>query len=134
MCRPPSSRQSEGFTLAEVMIALLFLTVAIFGLISVHIYAARAQSVSEERQVASVLAVSELQAAERKLRHDFNERVPVTIKRARLATNPEFEREVLVQPVVGYSTLKRVEVNLYWQDQNGPKQHQIWTYIYDRSR
>lgn len=116
------------------MIALLFLTIGIFGLVSVHIYAAKAQSVSAERQIASVLAVSELQAAERKLRHDFNERVPVSISRAQLATNPQFEREVLVEPVSGYTTLKRVEVKLYWEDKGGPKVHQTWTYVYDRSR
>jgi prepilin-type N-terminal cleavage/methylation domain-containing protein len=123
---------SKGFTLTEVMVALAFLTIAIFGLVSSKIYAARAQQVTKERQAANVLAISELEAKERILRHDFTTKV--ALPRGPVPGNPDFEKEVLESNAEGRADLRRVEVILYWEDKNGPQRHSLWTYFYDRSR
>ena len=132
MFRQPSSSPGRGFTLVEVMVSLVFLTIAIFGLVSANIYAARAHQVSKERQAANVLAVSQLESCERLLRHDFNESVELV--RHSFPSNPDFEREVLVSSVGTRTDLKRVDVNIYWNDKNGAQNENLWTYFYDRSR
>lgn len=134
MFRPWTSkaRGPKGLTLAEVMVALMILTVAIFGLIGARLYALRARSVTVERRAAVVLAAAALEEAERSLRHDF--KFPVAMPRAAHPTEPRFEMEVLSQPHASMATLKRVEVAMYWRDRNGAQQHKVWTWVYDRAR
>ena len=129
---PPLNFKKHGVTLTEVMVALSFITIAIFGLLSVNLYAAKGQSASKERQMATVLAVSEMEDAERELRHEFTTNIdklktPSTFR-------PDFEISRTATLVGGRPDLKRIDINIYWEDKNGPQTHNLWTYFYDRSR
>jgi Tfp pilus assembly protein PilX len=61
-------RGHSGFTLGEIMVALVLVTVALLGLIGVRLYASRASAASPDKQTASLLAISKMAEVEEKLR------------------------------------------------------------------
>lgn len=120
-------------TMAEVMIALAVLTIAVFGLIGARSYALRARSVSVERRQAVMLAATALEDAERTLRHEFSR--DVTWGPAPHSQAPQYEMEISQDANYDSSAkLKRVEVRMSWKDRNGSQSHKVWTVMYDRSR
>ena len=57
---PRSRDKSAGFTLAEVLIALLIFSIAIIGLMEAGSQNARALSVLEQKQIAGIVADNQL--------------------------------------------------------------------------
>lgn len=109
------------------MVALVLITIAVLGLVSVHIYSARAAQGNRERHTASLLAASRLHLLEEAVRQDFS--VSVAAPRAPDPDQPAYEVEVLES--LPEPTLKRVEVRIFWNSKQGPQQYSLWTLFYN---
>ncbi len=116
----------RGFNLAEVMVSLLLITIAVLGLVSVHIYSARAAQGNRGRHTASLLAASRLHALEEAVRQDFA--VSVAAAKAPDPDQPDYQVEVL--ETLPEPTLKRVEVRVSWDSKEGPQRYDLWTLFY----
>ncbi|MEW6279108.1 MAG: prepilin-type N-terminal cleavage/methylation domain-containing protein [Candidatus Eremiobacterota bacterium] len=117
----------RGFTLAEIMVCLVLLTIAVLGLIAVQIYSLRAGQGNRERHTASVLASAALGRIEEQVRQDFSSSVAQPRR-----PHPEaagYEMQVLeTLPDVD---LKRVEVHIFWRGKDGWHDYSLWTIFYD---
>lgn len=117
----------RGLNLAEVMVSLLLISIAVLGLVSVHLYSARAAQGNRSRHTASVLAASTMHQTEERVRQDFSVSVASPRQAHPEAAGYEYEiLETLPEP-----TLKRVEVRVFWQTREGAQQYAIWTMFYD---
>ena len=112
----------RGFSLAEVVVAFLVVTLAVLALVSVQIYVLRAQAKTTERSTASTLAASRLNSIESVLLQDFY--APVAASRAPLPEPPGFELAVTDEVL---DQLREVHVAVYWTDANGPQEQALWT-------
>lgn len=105
--------------------AFLVLSLAILGLVSVQVYALRAQSKMGERNVAAVIAASRLNALEGQLDQDFG-RV-VAAARAPLPDHPDYQLAIAERALPGLDNLKEVAVCVYWTDAHGPHEYCVWS-------
>jgi len=112
----------RGFTLAETMLALLIVSIALLGLVAQQIYAHRAQSKVSLRQRAGMEAASRMADLQAGLMEDF---VPRTV--ARQAVEEGLEYAATVQPVPGLDDLLDVRVTVYFTDAQGPQQADLRT-------
>lgn len=117
----------RGFTLAEVMLAVLILSLAVLGMLSVQAYAFRAQGKGTERNRASLLAASRMNAVEAKLKDDFG--ATLTQARAPVPDAPGFELAVAQAAVPALADLREVLVTVYWTDDQGPHEYGLRTRI-----
>jgi prepilin-type N-terminal cleavage/methylation domain-containing protein len=117
----------RGFTLAEVMLAVLILSLAVLGLLSVQAYAFRAQSKGTERNRASVIAASRMNALEAKLKDDFG--ASVTQARAYVPDEAGYEIAVAQAAVPPLDDLKELLVTVYWTDDQGPHEYDLRTRV-----
>lgn len=104
-----------GFNLAEVMVALVLIVVALFALVAMQAHAMRSQTDSRESHLASVIAGSLLAQAEAKLEEDFE--ADVTRQLSPVADYPDFEGQVQVRSLG--DELKTIKVEVRWI--NGPR-------------
>lgn len=140
-----SRRSESGFSLAEVMIAVAVLTIAVLGLVSSQIFALQAGQGNRKRHTASVAAWKILSAVEEQARRDFAlSSLRPRQKLARLdlfersadfdeASLEEYEAQIVEQ--VRTPDFKRVEVVIHYQDDRGAQsEYKAWTYLYDVSK
>jgi len=116
-------------TLAEVMIFVMIVSMAILALVGAQIYALRANSGSRERTTASTIAYSTLNEVLSQQRQNFA--ANANRARAKCVYEPDFESAVsqLYYPD-GKDDLKQVFCSVYWTDKAGPHEYSTWTYVY----
>lgn len=107
--------KSFGFNLAEVLVAILFLTLALFALISVNVYSLRATQSNRGRQLANLIATTELGEVEARLKVDFHRAVAAPVH-----PSSQFAGYRLEVRDLGYEnaarSLRRVQVLVYWEE------------------
>lgn len=113
----------RGFTLAEVMVGLLIVSLAVLAMVSVQAYAFRAQTKGTGRNRASLLAASRLGAIEAALKEDF----AASVDSARTVVEPGYELAVGSSSVL--VSLKEVLVSVYWVDDQGPHEYDLRTRV-----
>lgn len=104
----------RGFTLAEVMVALLFISIALFAYVSLHIRIIHSSARVEERQTHREAAQASLSTA-----------LPT------LATSPESQPEnvTVERGVLGVGQLSRVRVEVVWKDREGVQRIEATTLV-----
>ena len=122
-------KRGQGMTLAEVMVFLVLVSMAILALVGAQIYALRANTGSRQRTTASTIAYSELNQVLSRQRQDFSQRADRA--RARVEYEPDFESAVaqLYYPD-GRDDLKQIFCSVYWTDKEGAHEFSTWTYVY----
>ena len=127
MSRLPKSKPL-GFNLAEVLVALLFLTLALFALISVNIYSMRAAQGNRGRQLANLVATTELGEVEAHLKVDFHQPIAQSVQ-----ASPQFPGYRYAIQDLGYEnpthSLRRVQVVVQW-DEKGARSYELAATFY----
>ncbi|GMU52028.1 MAG: hypothetical protein AMXMBFR33_11740 [Candidatus Xenobia bacterium] len=116
----------RGFTFAELILCLGIMGMALLALVSAEIYSARADRGGSQRHQATMVASSLMAEAEKDLRRDFG--ASVAAGRQAVPGNPGYEYELLEQSEVG-GRIKRLQVNVFWSDQQGDQQYSLWTRV-----
>lgn len=111
--------------------ALVLLSIAALGLVSVQIYALGAMEGNRLQQTASVIAASEMARIESRL---LRGRTSAARARALVAGQEGFEMEVRDVPEASQPELRRIEVEVFWIDDKKSHSYLLWTWIYERSR
>jgi prepilin-type N-terminal cleavage/methylation domain-containing protein len=114
--------QRQGFTLAEVLIAVLIVGVGVLGLIGVRIYAIKGAQSSPDHQTASLIAASLIADAEDRLgQGDPLDEVEEFLNDMPLA-DPKFSQEVKIlldvdtpAPNEGLVNLIHIDVAVSWE-------------------
>ena len=115
-------------TLAEVMVFVVLVSMAVLALVGAQLYAMRANSGSRERTTASSIAYSELNEVLAEQRQEFS-RIAAR-PRAKVLYQPDFESAVAQLYYDASTDLKRVSCSVYWSDREGPHEFSTWTYVY----
>lgn len=102
--------------------ALGLISVALLGLMSMQAFALKTQRKSTRRHTASVIASSLMAETEKSVRDDFE---TDTARSRGPANEPEYEVEIV--ETVGPDDLKRVEVRVFWSDDQGDQSYRLWT-------
>lgn len=126
-------RPTRAFTLAEVLIFLALLAMAVLGLMSTQTYAMRCSQFNRLRHTASTILTSELSESESLLKRDF--RLDAGHLRTDLPDYPGFASAVtsLYEPDTGSDErLRKITVWVYWTDPGASQENvvQAWTYVY----
>jgi len=127
----PNAR--KGFNLAEVMVAMVFLTIAIFAVMSVNVYTTRASQGNRNRQIANILASTELSMAESVLRVNFHIPPPnINTPRMTSTKYPEFD---FVVEDLGYEdpgqNLRGIRSRVFWQEDGVQRSYELSTTVYN---
>jgi prepilin-type N-terminal cleavage/methylation domain-containing protein len=119
--RPGIKQSRSGMTMIEVMTAVGIIAIALLALLSILIFAFKAQVKSEKAHAASLIAKTLLNESANLLDQDFD-RTTLTppLPGPGLVPYPSME-DYSVQIVLTPETanLKRVEVQVNWEDSNG---------------
>jgi prepilin-type N-terminal cleavage/methylation domain-containing protein len=116
----------RGFTLAEIMVCLLFLSIALLALVSTQIYSLRASGGNRLRHTASIIAYTIMNEKEEALRKDFT--ASASQAKADVVGHEGFQCAVLEDLL--QADFKRITVIIYWRDGQENHEYSIWTYIY----
>ncbi|MBI3929186.1 MAG: prepilin-type N-terminal cleavage/methylation domain-containing protein [Armatimonadetes bacterium] len=114
-------KRRHGFSLVEVMAALVVLSTAILALVSVQIMALRTDPKSRERHTASLQAETTLAGVRQELWEDFDR----SVVQPRHRLDDRFELEV-AETLEG-PDLKRIDITVYWTDVHGEQVYRLWT-------
>lgn len=114
--RPLVGSKARAFTLAELLLCLFVVAVAIMGLFSVLIYATRARTVSNQRLQASAAAVDVMSVLEHQLRLNFD----AAVARPRGQLQAELGYQVDQTPLG--TDLQRVRVQVFYRDLEGSQE------------
>lgn len=112
-----------------MMVFLLLVSIAVFALVAAHFYALKASRGSRQRQTASTLVFSSLNAAEQALRHEFwrNQSKPL----APVEDSPGFRMALSdVYEPDGMQNLKRVTCSVYWEEAGTTREFRSHLEIY----
>ena len=104
--RTPICKGRAGFTLAEVMIAILFISIAFFGYMSLHIRLMHSGQKLELRQQA---------------REEVGQSLTQQVVAARS------EGEAVGTPLPELPAVKRLSVSREWEDKNGAQNYLVET-------
>ena len=107
----------KAFSLTEVMAAIVLITIALFGLISIQAHTSRSQNFNRKRHFAMTLAASRLAETEAKLEDDFTLDVAQV-----LAPDPEFPDfsvEISATEEASSPNLKKIVTRVVWKEQQG---------------
>ena len=129
----PANSKRRGFNLAETMVAMVFLTIAIFGVMSVNQYTLRASQGNRNRQIANMLASTELTIAEAVLKVDFHTpAVAINTVRLRSTQYPSFD--FLVEDL-GYEdpgqNLRGIRTRVFWNENGVSRTYELATTFYN---
>ena len=119
----------RAFTLAEMMVFLALITIALFALIAAQFYAFRASQGSRQRQLAANLAYSYLSAGEDGLRQAFSrdQSLPLTP-----LADPAGFRVILTDQYEpdGMENLKHIRCTIYWDEAQTVREYRASLDIY----
>ncbi|MEW6279800.1 MAG: prepilin-type N-terminal cleavage/methylation domain-containing protein [Candidatus Eremiobacterota bacterium] len=114
----------RGYSLIEILVAVLLIAIALLALAGVQAVALRSQQGVGGRHTASVVAASVMGECEAALKQDFT--ADVTRSRAPYAGQPGYE--VSVSQRVESPLLRRVDVSVYWRDEHDDAhEYRLWT-------
>ncbi|MDQ7825191.1 MAG: prepilin-type N-terminal cleavage/methylation domain-containing protein [Candidatus Eremiobacteraeota bacterium] len=119
-------RRQRAFTLAEIMVSLLFLSIALLGLVSSQIYSLRASGGNRGRHYASLLAGRIMNEKKEVAKTDFS-------KALQQDTTPVAGEEGYSYRVIEElksSDFKKITVTVYWREDSLVCEYSLWTYFY----
>ena len=93
--------QDKGFTLLEILIAMLILTVAILSLVSVTVMVIKGNSLNKMRNTATTLAKDQMEAVKNQAQTNFDNIVNLT--ETSITGFPGYERQQTVTTITGNS-------------------------------
>ena len=108
--------RAAAFTLAELLLCVFVIALAVMGLFSVLIYANRARTVNHQRLQASAAAVDVMAQLEHQLRLDFD----ANVARARAQLQHELSYAVSQTSLNG--SLQRIQVEVFYRDLEGTRE------------
>lgn len=123
------SSKRRGFNLCEVMVAMTFLSVAAFAILSVNVYTLHAAQGNRNREIANRLAATELGLAEAVLRINF-QASPASITTDRISSSqyPGFD---FVVEDLGFEdaehNLRGVRCRVFWNESGVVRSYQLAT-------
>lgn len=115
------------------MVAMVFLTIATFAVMSVNVYTTRASQGNRNRQIANTLAATELSMAESILRVNFHI-PPANINTPRLTSTkyPDFD---FVVEDLGYEdaakNLRGIRSRVFWHENGVQRSYELSTTVYN---
>lgn len=117
----------RAFTLAEILVFLGVVSVALLALISVQIFATRGSKFNRMRHTASTIVASQMNTIQHQLTVDFTSapsygRQPVT-------GYPEFTSAMSNVYADSTESLRKINLSVYWTDE-AEREFSAWTYIY----
>lgn len=107
---------SRGLTLAEILLCVFILAVAILGLVSVQVFALKARTVTSERLRAANAAAAVLAGIESQAGLDYT----TSFARLRGALEPGLEYTVDDQPRT--ASLRQLTITVYFRDLEGGRE------------
>ncbi|MFN8612951.1 MAG: hypothetical protein U0931_35760 [Vulcanimicrobiota bacterium] len=126
------NRSRAGFSLSEVMVATVFLSLAAFAILSINVYTLQATRGNRNREMANRLAASQLSVAEAVLRINFHAS-PTSINTDRLGSEQYQGFEFLVEDL-GYENaqkdLRSVRCRVFWNESGAARAYQLETTLY----
>lgn len=113
---------------------MVFITIAIFAVISVNAYTMRATHGNKSRQVANIIAATQLSLVESVLKVDFH--APTTSIATPLMNSTQFPTYQFVVEDLGYEDagtqmLRGVRTRVFWTEGGMPKSYELATTFYN---
>ena len=105
--------RDNGFTLVEILIAILILTVGLLGMASLTVAIIKGNKLSADLTKATVLAQDKMEEIRRIRETGYSNVVPET-KAVCPSPDDEYKREVLVTDDSPATNMKTVIVTVYW--------------------
>jgi len=115
------------------MVAMVFMTLSIFAVISVNAYTLKATRGNRNRQIANQLASSQLALAESVLKIDFH--TPKDNIQTYVLKSDEYPTFTFQVDDLGYEdttqTLRGVQTTVYWYENGEKKSYELSTTYYN---
>lgn len=125
--------KSRGVSLAETLIAMVVLSIAVFAVLSVNSYCLRAASTNKNYQIANLLATTELGLAESVLKINFFA-PDADIATPKIASN-QFPGFSFIVDDVKFEdparNLRHVRVRVFWLERGVERQYALSTTFYN---
>jgi len=109
------------------MVAMVFLSIALLGLVSVQIYSLRATGGNKQRHSASIIASSLMNEKEEALRKDF----ATSVAQARITVPDQDLYQYEVVEETSAPSLKKITVTVSWKEGDKTLDYSVWTYVFD---
>lgn len=125
--------RNRGISLGETLVALVILTIAVFAALSVNTYCLKAAQGNRNRQIANILASTEMALVEYVLKVNFH--APdsdVMTPRIRSNQYPNFD--FLVDDVKyedAGQNLRHVRVRFFWDEKGVEREYALATTFYN---
>lgn len=125
--------RNRGISLGETLVALVILTIAVFAALSVNTYCLKAAQGNRNRQIANILASTEMALVEYVLKVNFH--APdsdVMTPRIRSNQYPNFD--FLVDDVKyedAGQNLRHVRVRVFWDEKGVEREYALATTFYN---
>lgn len=123
----------RGISLGETLVAMVVLTISIFAALSVNTYCLKAAQSNRNRQIANMLATTELALVESVLKVNFH--APDSdLMTPKIRSNQYPEFEFLVDDVKYEDparNLRHVRVRVFWLEKGVDRQYALATTFYN---
>ena len=111
--------KKQGFTLVEVLIAIILVAIALFAVIALQTYTFKVQRAASDRHTAATLAAGAADEAILELEKNINKDVSLDKTASDIRG---YSYSVLCTPDPVSSDLKDLEVNVFWVDDKDQEQ------------
>lgn len=125
--------RNSGISLGETLIAMVILTIAVFAALSVNTYCLKAAQGNRNRQIANMLATTEMNLVEAVLKVNFH--APdsdVATPKIQSTRYPEFS---FIVDDVKYEdpaeNLRHVRVRVFWEEKGEEREYALATTFYN---
>lgn len=118
---------AKAFTLAEILVFLGVVSVALLAILSVQIYAMRGSNFNRLRHTASNILSSEMNTIQQQLAMDFN--AAPSHGRLLVSDHPEFSSAMSNVYADETEQLRKISLSVYWTDES-EREFSAWTYVY----
>ena len=116
----PHRRGNSGFTLLEVLVAMVILTVGLLGMASLCVGIIKGNELSKEVSSATTCAREQVEDIER-TGYTNATAGTVTEGYGAISNYPEYKRETIITDNTPATDMKSVQVTVYWDSDN----HQV---------
>jgi hypothetical protein len=127
-------RSARAYSLAEVLVAMFFLIISIFAVISVNTYAAKASRANHNREVANQLAVSQMSVVGSILKVDFHcppANIETPLIQSTMYPNFRFVVEDFDYEDPNTRSLRPIRVRVFWDEEGSPRNYELTTTFYN---
>lgn len=123
---------TKAFTLAEILVFIALLTIAIFGLMAAQVYALQCTHYNKSRHTASTILESEINHSRAQLIEAFSE--DISHSKSPDEYYPDFSTYlecIYHEPSID-ENLKKITCTVYWTDRDTKQETHLtgWTYVY----